>query len=59
MGGIPKLGDEVIAYWTDDRAYAYKALFAMKEGKECFIQYPDGDQAWISNKHLHKYQKLV
>jgi len=43
MGGIPKLGDEVIAYWTDDRAYAYKALFAMKDGKECFIQYPDGD----------------
>ena len=23
LGGIPKLGDQVIAYWTDERRFAY------------------------------------
>ena len=46
LGGIPKLGDKIITYWTDDRNYAFTGLFAMEHPtnpKECFIQYADGD----------------
>ena len=59
LGGIPKLGDQIIAYWTDDRRYAYTGLFAMKNGKECFIQYKDGDEAWIPTNNVHKFQPLA
>lgn len=59
LGGIPKLGDQIITYWTDDRNYAFTGLFAMKNGKEGFIQFADGDEAWVPLINVHKFQPLA
>ena len=59
LGGTPSIQDTVIAYW-DGRAYAFKGKVTveMSQSGEFWVEFDDGDVAWIPSRDVHKLESL-
>ena len=49
----------VIAYW-DGRAYAFKGKVTAKKSlsEEFWVEFDDGDEAWMPSRDVHKLESL-
>ena len=59
LGSTPSLLDMVIAYW-DGRAYAFKGKVTAEKSLsgEFWVEFDDGDEAWIPSRDVHKLESL-